>query len=319
MNVVRCRWPMAGLFAVLCCGGVEAQSQGGKLAPGGKNPGAVTDSSPELPLEGESVPGGGDFPFDAGGSPGIDFALPNDGIPGTELLPDLEGFPLEEESLPDLQPARSKWVFAYWEADGYWYPAVELADDDGNPATSRVRFTDGTEKTLAVGLTGGRRLKPGDLVEVDWQGRGKYYPGRVIATRGPQIRVRYPDDDSTEETTFHRTRIVPNGFSGLSVGQPVFARWAPDGWWYPGFIDQIDGERYHVAFSDGDSAWVTGQEITNSTVFDGHAVAVKWQSNGKYYPAVIQRRQGNSVSVIYDDGTVEHTLLKYVRTRSAPE
>lgn len=103
----------------------------------------------------------------------------------------------------ELRPGAA--VLAFWPDDGWWYPATLLEPNAaGSP---RVRFADGTEKSLTPGeLRPLTELPAAALaVQADWQGRGGYWPCTVLGRRGDLVDLRY-EDGSTEEAPLTRLR-----------------------------------------------------------------------------------------------------------------
>src|SRR4029079_10181922 len=135
-------------------------------------------------------------------------------------------------------------MFGYWESDGYWYPltSVELLDQ-----VARVKFHDGAKKELPRGQVCKLTLMPGTRVQGDWLGKGVYFPGKVASADEDRVQIEY-DDGDIEDTTSMKLRLIPDGFENLEVGQPVFAVWDPNGFWYSGMLQKIDGKKYFVKF-----------------------------------------------------------------------
>lgn len=206
-------------------------------------------------------------------------------------------------------------VFGYWEADGFWYPATVINETE---AGVEVRFDDdGTERTLPPGQIVNIELEVGQVVEGNWQGEGFYYEGEIGAIDGATITINY-DDGDVERTTVDRIRVEPFYTDGYSVGQLVFARWAPDGHWYPGQIAGIEGDNFEIRFDDGDTATVDAKGLSFHSVAEGSRVEGNWLGGGLYYPGTITHRRGNAIHIVYDDGDEEDTTLAFVRLDAPP-
>ncbi len=206
-------------------------------------------------------------------------------------------------------------VFGYWEADGFWYPATVLNE---TAAGVDVRFDDdGTERTLPEGQITNIALEVGQVVEGNFLGQGFYYEGEIGAIDGDNITINYNDGD-VETTTVANIRVEPFYTTGFAIGQLVFARWASDGYWYPGQITAINGENYDVQFDDGDTDTVDAKGISYHTVTEGSRVEGNWLAGGLYYPGRITHRRGSAIHIVYDDGDEEDTTLGFVRLVGPP-
>jgi hypothetical protein len=86
-------------------------------------------------------------------------------------------------------------VFARWQEDGYWYPAVVVLVQDGR---YHVRYDDGTERALGRGEVMGYQVTASDPVQVNWRDGGKYYPARVLRRDHQKYRVRYSDNSESD-------------------------------------------------------------------------------------------------------------------------
>lgn len=213
-----------------------------------------------------------------------------------------------------IRPAGTR-VFGYWEADGFWYPATILNE---TAEGVEVRFDDdGTERTLPPGQITNIALDVGQVVEGNWLGGGIYYEGEIGAIDGATITINYNDGD-VERTTVDRIRVEPFYTQGYSVGQLVFARWAPDGHWYPGRVTRIENEDYDILFDDGETATVDKRGISYHTVTEGSRVEGDWLGGGLYYSGTITHRRGNAIHIVYDDGDEEDTTLAHIRLDAAP-
>jgi len=107
-------------------------------------------------------------------------------------------------------------------------------------------------------------------------------------------------------------------FSGAvqaqAVGDRVTARWAPDGFWYPGKIDFIDRRGIHIRFDDGDDAVVARNEVRRLSWRVGMRLECNWKSKGDYYPGRINSMQGERIDFAYDDGGQEQLTVSRCRS-----
>jgi hypothetical protein len=88
------------------------------------------------------------------------------------------------------------WAFAYFEDDGYWYPA-EVTAVDGKEITVRYDY-DEEEETLDKKYLDDYKTHPGEEgAECYSEDDDVYYEVDIVKVNGEEILVRYEDD--TEE------------------------------------------------------------------------------------------------------------------------
>jgi len=89
-------------------------------------------------------------------------------------------------------------IFAYWEADGYWYPAT-ITKVDGDDLY--VRYDDGEDEVTSDDYVDWLSVSVGDAVESksSQEGDDLYYDGEVIEVDGDRVLVEF--EDSTREWT----------------------------------------------------------------------------------------------------------------------
>ena len=199
--------------------------------------------------------------------------------------------------------------FARWDPDGYSYPCTVKKREQGRLF---IRYTDGTEKWVPDWSVSLYKVQVGDTVYGNWKNRGLYYQGRVARRNGDKIRINY-DDGDVEDTTIGLVRMKLVHPRAKQVGCPVLARWAPDGYSYPGVVKEIKGGKYLIHYDDGDKAWVEGRHVVPYLPTFGDRVEGNWLGKGKYYKGRIADRKGKNVRIEYDDGDVENTTIDRVR------
>ncbi len=99
-------------------------------------------------------------------------------------------------------------------------------------------------------------------------------------------------------------------FASMAVAQStdkILARWS-DGW-YVGKVVQKVGNRFKIVFDDGDQAMVPQSGIRRLNWSAGTRVQCNWKGAGAYYWGVIAQKSGSRVSIKYDDGDKEVTLI----------
>lgn len=95
-------------------------------------------------------------------------------------------------------------------------------------------------------------------------------------------------------------------------GNKILAKWS-DGW-YVGTVVQEDGDTFGVIFDDGDVALVAKSGIRPLDWRAGTRVQCNWQGAGIYYWGTIVQLSASSVSIHYDDGDKEVTVVGRCRT-----
>lgn len=109
-------------------------------------------------------------------------------------------------------------------------------------------------------------------------------------------------------TSSHKVRPILE----WSVGARVFARW-DDASYYPGTITASQGDGYVVRFDDGTSSIVVGGEMAPVGLEVGSRVDARWAGDDRYYPARVDRQEGESVEVTFDDGVEESMTISELR------
>jgi hypothetical protein len=201
--------------------------------------------------------------------------------------------------------------FCRWEPDGLFYEIkVEKTQND----QSFVRYTmDGTTEWVPNWRLGKWNVAVGERVEAKWWKDKLFYQATVARRDGDNIRIRYTSDGSEEDTTISMLRLKLIHPEGRKVGEEALGRWAADGYWYTGKIQEIREGKYRVVFDDGDEAWLpAGHVLPYLPTFDD-AVEAKWSRDGKFYKARIAKRDGHKVRVEWEDGTSEETTMRHLR------
>lgn len=151
---------------------------------------------------------------------------------------------------------------------------------------------------------------------------GRWYPGRIAGARGPYRFVKF---DDSGEAWIDTQRIVaaPEGPDPvLMPGQRVVAEWQP-GAWYPGAIDELRGNEFHVRFDDGGEGTYratqirlgTGEPpIADSPAGIGSRVDAQW-TNGLWYPGLVAAVIGGELRIDFDDGDVSTLPVEKTRHR----
>jgi hypothetical protein len=98
-------------------------------------------------------------------------------------------------------------VLANWVPEPFFYPArVTAVSADGFIA---VAYEDGESADLVPGQVLPLELRRGDRVFARWQEGPHYYPAAILDIRGDDLRVRYDEDGSEEQTKVRLLRVLP--------------------------------------------------------------------------------------------------------------
>ncbi|MEM6858964.1 MAG: hypothetical protein AAF559_13960 [Pseudomonadota bacterium] len=84
------------------------------------------------------------------------------------------------------------------------------------------------------------------------------------------------------------------------TGDVVLGQWS-DGLWYPGMINRREGDRYRIAFFDGDMATLPTEDIRRETVEPGDELLVRGLGP-RPVRVVLKERYGNALVVEYSNG-----------------
>jgi hypothetical protein len=95
-------------------------------------------------------------------------------------------------------------VLVKWSKDAYWYPATVAGVED---SMYSIEYLDGDSEYRFEKFLQAEKLGPGDAVFGNWQGKGKYFKGKITKRNGDDIHIKYDDGDQ-EDTTIGRVRVI---------------------------------------------------------------------------------------------------------------
>ncbi len=188
----------------------------------------------------------------------------------------------------------------------------------------QVFFDDGEEARVPAAQVHPLQVQPGDRIEARLPATRHYTPAVVGRCEGERLSIQL-DDGTQEWTSLGMIRIDPGvwksgggggGLHGWTVGDRVLAYWRGDGYWYAGTVQGIDGDNLHVYYDDGDKEWCSPDRVAPlAELRAGSRVLGRYQDGIDYYPGQIASREGEYVTILYDDGDRENTSLSMVRVR----
>jgi hypothetical protein len=213
------------------------------------------------------------------------------------------------------QPRGPSWiagdrVLAQWSGDAFWYPGTVQGAEGGR---LHVCFDDGDREWLPPEKLAPLDVKAGDRVFGRWQHGPIFYPGRVTRRDGEKIDIQY-DDGDRETTTVSMVRLRRGAAVGAwAAGQRVLVQWGPEPFFYPGVISTVEEDVLHIQYDDGDRGQVMPEQVVALALTVGDRVYARWQRGPHYYPARIERINGDDLLVRYEDGRQEWSSVGLVR------
>ncbi len=98
-------------------------------------------------------------------------------------------------------------------------------------------------------------------------------------------------------------------------GEPVFALWSKDGWWYPARAVRSEAGRAEVAYADGSKEWRKKRAEFGARALPSVAhLQADWEGKGKYFPCVVEGElAAGRYAVEYADGSKEEVSDERLR------
>jgi len=201
-------------------------------------------------------------------------------------------------------------VLGKWSHDRYWYPGTIQVIENGK---LHVYFDDGDHEWMTPDRVTAIDLQAGQRVFGRWQRGPAYYPGRITRRDGDRIHVRY-EDGQEESTTIGFVRVSrgPN-YNPWKVGQRVLAHWSFEPFFYPAVVQAIEDDVVHVHYDDGQQAHLAQDAVLPLKLKVGDHVYCKRDGDQLYFPAVIERKDGDRLFLRYDDGPTEWSQVQHLR------
>jgi hypothetical protein len=183
-------------------------------------------------------------------------------------------------------------------------PNSPNSPDDSAYATSSVRKSPKSPKSPI--LRGESNFKEGDNVEVDFQGTGRYFPGKIIRDRNNgTYDIQYDDGDMEAQVN---EKLIRHGSSNFKEGDRVEGNYKGKGKYYPGKISVVrDDGTYNIQYDDGETESRVKREFIHYGYYSnfkvGDKVEADYQGTGRYYPGnIIHDRNDGTYDIQYDDG-----------------
>lgn len=105
--------------------------------------------------------------------------------------------------------------------------------------------------------------------------------------------------------------------STFQNGDWVLAQWQGSRYWFPGVVAKVHGNMVTVRYDDGTTDQRPDNQVRRYDWRVGTRVECRWQSGDEWYAGRItqESKDGQSISVHYDDGDREHTSTGKCRSR----
>ncbi len=98
-------------------------------------------------------------------------------------------------------------------------------------------------------------------------------------------------------------------------GDWVLGNWQGAGYYYPGVVSNVSGDMISINYDDGDFETLPSAYVRYYDWGIGSRVECNWQGGGVWYPGVITQLDAINLSISYDDGDYENTLVALCRSR----
>ena len=229
-------------------------------------------------------------------------------------------------------------------------PSLIKQAHSGSTRTDR-----GSDNTAGRNRTGGSTerliLEKGMRVEARYEGRSRYYPGKLtMVRRDGSCDIDYDDGEREQMVEPSLIRVMERhrstspgrentsaGNAGLREGMRVEARYKGRGRYYPGVIASVrrDGS-CDIDYDDGEKEQMVDPSLvktigkargeregaTGDGLREGARVEARYRGRSRYYPGRISRvHRDGACDIDYDDGEkermVEPSLFRALRSSSS--
>lgn len=103
--------------------------------------------------------------------------------------------------------------------------------------------------------------------------------------------------------------------SAQTVGDWVLANYQGAGYWFPGVITGVSGNKISVEYDDGDKETLSTNAVRPYTWAIGTRVECNWKGQGDWHAGTISSLAGVKIGIAYDDGDKETTRTGKCRSR----
>ncbi|KAA9369644.1 tudor domain-containing protein [Ochrobactrum quorumnocens] len=105
------------------------------------------------------------------------------------------------------------------------------------------------------------------------------------------------------------------GAGAQTVGDWVLGNYKNAGYWFPGVIEKLQGDKITVRYDDGDRESVSISAVRPYDWKIGTKVECNYKGAGDWYRGTISSLAGEKIGIAYDDGDKETTKTGRCRTK----
>lgn len=105
------------------------------------------------------------------------------------------------------------------------------------------------------------------------------------------------------------------GAGAQTVGDWVLGNYKNAGYWFPGVIEKLQGDKITVRYDDGDRESVSISAVRPYDWKIGTKVECNYKGAGDWYRGMISSLAGEKIGIAYDDGDKETTKTGRCRTK----
>ncbi len=105
------------------------------------------------------------------------------------------------------------------------------------------------------------------------------------------------------------------GAGAQTVGDWVLGNYKNAGYWFPGVIEKLQGDKITVRYDDGDRESVSISAVRPYDWKIGTKVECNYKGTGDWYRGTISSLAGEKIGIAYDDGDKETTKTGRCRTK----
>lgn len=100
-----------------------------------------------------------------------------------------------------------------------------------------------------------------------------------------------------------------------TVGDWILGNYQGAGYWFPGVIEEIDGDDITIRYDDNDRETVGLNRVRPYDWMIGTEVECNYKGQGDWYSGTISSLAGERIGIAYDDGDTETTTTGRCRSR----
>lgn len=105
------------------------------------------------------------------------------------------------------------------------------------------------------------------------------------------------------------------GAGAQTVGDWVLGNYKNAGYWFPGVIEKLQGDKITIRYDDGDRESVSISAVRPYNWRIGMKVECNYKGVGDWYRGTISSLAGEKIGIAYDDGDKETTKTGRCRTK----